>query len=527
MIPLKIDTLLKGRVVEHDRVEYKSGWNPSDTVHTICAFANDYANVNGGYIVIGIEATNGIPTLPPQGVPQERLDAIQQEIFQYCNMIQPRYIPKMEIVNYDNQDIYLLYLRSSAGDSGPYQAPSDVYTKKKTEKKLDRTMRYWIRSGAVTTHAKNDELSELFDKFNSIPYDDRVNRSATVENIRRGYLEDYLRESNSSLAGELDARPLGDLLVSLEVANETDSDLEIRNIGVLMFGDRPDRLIPGAQIDLVRFHTPDAEASDDFTEKTFTGPIYKHIRDALDYIKNNVIEKKVVKIQNQAESEHFFNYPYNALEEIVVNAVFHKSYREAEPVEIRIYIDRIQVINYPGPAHWIDMEYFAVGKVRARKYRNRRIGEFLKEIDLSEKQSTGISKILRELKQNGSPPPEFETDADRTYLITTIRIRDGFGNGTDDSAHFERNHERNIERALSGLLSEADYEKLVPIIEHLENNESISPKEAVMLTKKSPATVRRYLGLLVSAKILEARGKGKKTVYTNAMCESTDGGEAE
>ena len=32
MIPLKIETLLKGRVVEHDRVEYKTGWNPNDII---------------------------------------------------------------------------------------------------------------------------------------------------------------------------------------------------------------------------------------------------------------------------------------------------------------------------------------------------------------------------------------------------------------------------------------------------------------------------------------------------------------
>ena len=33
MIPLKLETLLEGRVVEQDRVEYKRGWNPSDTRH--------------------------------------------------------------------------------------------------------------------------------------------------------------------------------------------------------------------------------------------------------------------------------------------------------------------------------------------------------------------------------------------------------------------------------------------------------------------------------------------------------------
>ena len=61
------------------------------------------------------------------------------------------------------------------------------------------------------------------------------------------------------------------------------------------------------------------------------------------------------------------------------------------------------------------MEKFVAGKVKARKYRNRRIGELFKEIDLSEKQGTGIPKILRELKKNGSPDPEFEMDEEITY----------------------------------------------------------------------------------------------------------------
>lgn len=193
--------------------------------------------------------------------------------------------------------------------------------------------------------------------------------------------------------------------------------------------DAEDKLIPGAQIDLVKFDTKEAEASRKFTEKTFTEPIWKQVNDVLDYIKVNVLETKVTKIANQAEAERYYNYPYNALEEALVNAVFHKSYREVEPVEVRIYVDKIQIINYPGPAKWISMNTFSKGLVRARKYRNRRIGEFFKELELSEKQSTGIPTILYELQKNGSPEPDFETDEDRTYLITTIKIRDGF----DDS----------------------------------------------------------------------------------------------
>ena len=103
-----------------------------------------------------------------------------------------------------------------------------------------------------------------------------------------------------------------------------------------------------------------------------------------------------------------------------------KNYKEDVLVEIRIYLDQIQIINFLGPDQYIDMEKFAAGKVRVRRYRNPKIGEFFKEIDLSEKKSTGISKILREPKRNGSPMPEFETDADRTNMITTIRIHEKF-----------------------------------------------------------------------------------------------------
>lgn len=60
MIPLKIETLLAGRVVEQNRVEYKEGWNPGDIIHSICAFANDYHNMNGGYLEIGVKANDGV-----------------------------------------------------------------------------------------------------------------------------------------------------------------------------------------------------------------------------------------------------------------------------------------------------------------------------------------------------------------------------------------------------------------------------------------------------------------------------------
>lgn len=45
MIPLKTETLLEGRVVEHERVEYKTGWNLNAVIYSICALANENKNI--------------------------------------------------------------------------------------------------------------------------------------------------------------------------------------------------------------------------------------------------------------------------------------------------------------------------------------------------------------------------------------------------------------------------------------------------------------------------------------------------
>lgn len=502
MIPIKIETLLEGRIVEQNRVEYKKGFNPSSIIHTICSFANDIAGVDGGYIVIGVDTKNGIPVLPPNGLKQEELDDIQLKLFQYCNKIEPRYIPKIDVVEY--KGAHLILLKCSAGDSGPYQAPVDVYSKKESG---NATMKFWIRPASLTTEAKRDELSELFEKFNSIPFIDRINPRASMDLIRRGYVEDFIKDSNSSLIKEINARSLEDLIISEDVALETDEGIAIKNIGLLMFSERPDKYIPGAKIELVRFLDKDAEASNNFTEKTFYGPVWKQVKDALDYIRTQVIEEKVVKVEGRAEADRFYNFPYNAIEEAVVNAVLHKNYKEDVPVEIRIYLDQIQVINFPGPDKYINMDKFNEGKVRARRYRNPKIGEFFKELELSEKKSTGISKILRELRINGSPLPEFETDVDRTYMITTIKIHEGFEVETSKEV------DTSLSINLKQVLSEKEYNKLLPIIEYLDEHGEIYMKDATGTLGVPKSSSQRYLARLEVIGYVKAEYSGNKICY--------------
>lgn len=52
-LPINLLDLLRQRTVEGERIEYKAGWNPDATLRTVCAFANDFGNLGGGYVVIG------------------------------------------------------------------------------------------------------------------------------------------------------------------------------------------------------------------------------------------------------------------------------------------------------------------------------------------------------------------------------------------------------------------------------------------------------------------------------------------
>ena len=73
------------------------------------------------------------------------------------------------------------------------------------------------------------------------------------------------------------------------------------------------------------------------------------------------------------------------------------------------------------------MEAVRIGQsLRSRRYRNRRLGEFLKELDLTEGRATGIPTIQEKLLNNGSPQATIETDEERTYFLIDIPCHPDF-----------------------------------------------------------------------------------------------------
>ncbi len=411
-LPININDLLHGKSVEWERLEFKAGWNPLDVLHSICAFANDFHNLGGGYIVVGVAEENGRPQLPPAGLDLASFDAIQKEILSLgYSSIQPAYHPVVAPCVTEGASILVIWV--PGGQTRPYKAKLGLG-------KDCKDYGYFIRKQSSTVRAKGAEELELLSLAATVPFDDRVNQSAHVEDLSRELMRKLLVEVGSDLAAETDKLSIAELGRQMHVVGGPTEATFPLNVGLLFFNDDPRQFFPATQIDVVYF--PEGAAGDTFIEKSFHGPLHRMVREALDYIERNYINDIVIKHPDKAEATRVKNFPFDAIEEALVNAVYHRSYEEREPVEVRVYADQLVVLSYPGPDRSVQLDQLRRGRAMARRYRNRRIGEFLKELSLTEGRSTGIPKILRAMAANGSPPPEFETDDEHSYFQVRLPV---------------------------------------------------------------------------------------------------------
>ena len=435
-LQINIEDLLYKRRVESNRIEFKKGWNPSDIYQTICAFANDFENLGGGYILVGVEQDeNGVAIRPVKGIDLAEIDKIQKEMIGYDAKIKPSYVTRTEPVEIDGRHILAIW--APARNNRPYSVPENVVAKQVSNTK------YYIRSKSSSIEAKGEILQELFDMANNTPFDERGNPNITIDDISPVLVYEHLKKIDSKLAQTFDASKLMDTLDAMELLIGPTEDRVIKNVAAMMFCPHPEKFFPVTRSEIVIFPEGSEENPDEMIEvPTITGPIPQIIKETLSYLRLNVIKQRIIKPQDRAESIKITNYPYQAFEEAVVNAFYHRNYQEREPVEITIEPDRVEILSHAGPDRSISDEAIRrAKKLKTRKYRNRRLGDFLKELDLSEGRATGIPTIQKHLRLNGSAEATIETDENRTYFQLTIPCHPQFGNDIANSSHDQiRNH---------------------------------------------------------------------------------------
>ncbi|MBN1981645.1 MAG: putative DNA binding domain-containing protein [Chitinivibrionales bacterium] len=409
ILPINIEDLLHCTGVESARIEFKASWDEKTTCYqvlkTICAFANDLQNLNGGYIVIGVEENSGCAILPPKGIAATQIEQIQRWIRGNCHRIDPEYqpVPSPEIV--DGRHILVLWAPGS--DIRPHKAPDGERAEKK----------YFVRIGSESVDAdKNGVLDQLLQMTARVPFDDRRAQHASIEDIRESRVREFLKDIKSGLIEETNTK---ELYRKLKIAMPVNGYDMPKNIGLLFFSENPEGWFPGARIEIVQFA---ADISGNvIEEKTFSGGIHGQLSNALAYL-DNISSAHFEKQTHSFRVKGWVSYPIQAVREALVNAVYHRSYEATpEPVKVYLYPDRMEIISYPGPIQGIMQEHLLQhSPMPPVPARNRRIGEFLKELRLAEGRGTGLPKLYRSMRENGSQSPRFDFDDERTYFRVSL-----------------------------------------------------------------------------------------------------------
>ncbi|MCK5099064.1 MAG: winged helix-turn-helix transcriptional regulator, partial [Desulfobacteraceae bacterium] len=311
-----------------------------------------------------------------------------------------------------------------------------------------------------------------------------------IDELSFALMREHLSKTKSKLYQESASMSVEELADKMNLSQGAKEHLFPKNVGLLMFSENPDKFFNGVQIDVVEF--PNGLGAKEFNEKTFKGTIQKQLTDALSYLKVNIIKSKVIKYEDRAESDTVFNYPYEALEESLANAVYHRNYELRDPIEVRVLPDTIEIISYNGVDPSLKQIDFDRGVVKARRYRNRRIGEFLKELNLTEGRGTGLPTILRVLSKNGSDAPIFDTnEPERSFFITELLIHPDFHGGL-------------VEGLVEGLV---DSQK--KIVDLILKNPNISKKDMSEHIGISATAIDKNIATLKKKNIIRRVGEDK------------------
>jgi ATP-dependent DNA helicase RecG len=275
--------------------------------------------------------------------------------------------------------------------------------------------RIWIRVGPRRAHATPTEEQILVEKrrWGMLPFDAQPCLGAQLEEI------DILRFN-------LEFWPA---IVSQEVLNENNRSLEHKlrtarlidrfsiptKTGILLLGINPQAWFPGAYVQFRRIDG--TNLTDPSTDsRQITGTLPSQLRQLDELLTLNIQRRTIVGASLRDDT---YNYPIEALRQIIRNAVIHRNYEGTNtPVRLTWYDDRIEIQSPGGPYGQVTVENFGQGET---DYRNPTIAGLLVQLGFVEKFGVGLQIADRALEANGNPP--LEHIVNQNHVLITMRPR--------------------------------------------------------------------------------------------------------
>ena len=383
--------------LESDRVERKESFSGSakDRVaQAICAYANDLPlHKAPGLVLIGMNDAGRPTGLPVTDDLLLTLGGVRSD-----GNILP--IPNISVrrVQVLGRDVAAVVVMPSA----------------------DTPVRYdgvvWVRVGPRRAIASRDEERTLIEKRQAgdLPFDRTASRGASLTDLDLDlFRSTYLPASVSPEVIAENRRSIEHQLAALHLLSPSG---EPNRAALLLLGKDPRAWMGGAYIQFARFDGTDLHAPI-IDQKELVGRLSDVLRESDTLARLNV--KVATVIAGLPTEQRRPDYPVIALEQLLRNAILHRSYEIHAPVYWYWFSDRVEIHSPGGLYGRVTRENF--GTRGATDYRNPGIAEGLKVFGFVQRFGWGIPTVIKACHDNENPAPEFEFQP--STVLAVIRRR--------------------------------------------------------------------------------------------------------
>jgi len=433
---------------EGTTIEFKENFG-KEALETAGAFAN----TQGGHIIIGINKKGSI-----QGVTLSN-ETLKNWGNRISQISQPMLIPELQIFSDKGKQIVIIIIK---------EFPL---------KPVAINGRCYKRVGASNKMLTPSEISELHLKSTGTTWDALPSPQANIEDIDIQRVKKYVLQAKK--IGRRQFKEDENTHVILHKLNLI-KDNKPTWAAFIAFGKSPPIQ---AKVKCGRIRGTSTIVDDYVVEV----PLLDQVDEVMNYMRR--VLQLSYTINGEAQRKETWEYPLDAVREIVTNAICHRDYSSPAETQIKIFDDQLVVYN-PG-ALPLGMTVEKLTDPRHNSIpRNRLLSMLFYDVGLIERYGSGIQRILDDCQNNGFPPPQFN-ELDHGFQV--ILYKDAF---TDEFLQKKGINERQRKA-----------------IAYVKEKGKITNKEYRKLTGLSDEGARMDLNKLIKFGIFQLRGEGRTTHY--------------
>lgn len=359
---------------ESQHTEWKVSWR-DDHLRWVCGFAN----AEGGVLVIGRDDKGRIVGIPDAG---KLLEDLPNKIRDLLGIL-------VEVnLRGEGGREYLEVVTSA------YPSP------------ISYRGHYYQRSGSTLQELKGAALDRFLLRrqgrtWDGVPVPGVTARDLSGAAVRR--FRALARSSGRVEPGVL-REPLAGLIDKLRLRD----GVHLKRAALLLFHEDPERFVSGAFVKIGFFRTESDLAYHDEVH----GDLFAQVATTIDVLQTKYL-KAAIRYEGIQRIERF-PVPDDALREALLNALVHRDYAVAAPVQIRVYEDRLKIWN-PAvlPEGWgLDD---LLHEHASLPYNPNVANAFFRAGEI-EAWGRGVQRIFQSCREAGTPAPQLRLSGNDLWL---------------------------------------------------------------------------------------------------------------